>query len=45
LISRNPELDFARVRSNLALIVERGFARGEKLSDKLDSLIAETDEA
>lgn len=43
LISRNPELDFERVRSNLALIVDRGFARGEKLLDKLDSLIAETD--
>lgn len=41
LISRNPDLDLARVRANLDLISERGFARGEKLHDKLDSVLAE----
>lgn len=42
LITRNPKLDFARVRAHLDLIMERAFARDQKLHEKLDSVIAET---
>jgi len=41
LISRNPELDIARVRANLDLIIERGFAREENLHEKLDDVVAD----
>lgn len=41
LLRCNPELDLAAVRSNLALIEERGYARQQDLAAKLTDLLAE----
>jgi predicted nucleotidyltransferase len=41
LLEVNADMDLGRVRSNLRLITERGFHRGQDLRAKLDSLIAD----
>lgn len=40
LVSRNPDLDLAAVRANLAAIRERGFHRGQDLDAKLQGILA-----
>jgi predicted nucleotidyltransferase len=42
LVCLNPSLDLKRVKQNLSLITERGFARQQNLSEKLDRLLEET---
>lgn len=41
LVRLNPSLDLERVKQNLSLITERGFARQQNLSRKLDQLLEE----
>ena len=41
LVQANPSLDLALVRSRLALITNRGFARDQDLEAKLDALLTE----
>ncbi len=41
LVLYNPDLNLERVRSNLALINERGFRREQDLDAKLDALLAD----
>lgn len=40
LLTANPGLDVGAVRALLALIVARGFHRGQDLGAKLDALLA-----
>lgn len=40
LLACNPDVDLARVRDDLSLIVERGYDRGENLAGKLADLLA-----
>jgi predicted nucleotidyltransferase len=40
LLAMNPDMDLGRVRANLQLITERGYARDQDLAAKLDHFLA-----
>ena len=42
LVQCNPQIDLPRVRENLRLIADRGFDRGQDLTAKFESLLAQT---